>query len=327
MRAIVLDRPGGSLSLEELPTPLPGPAEVRVRVHACGVCRTDLHIVDGDLRDGVYPVVPGHQIVGIVDALGPGATATIGARVGIPWLGYTCGACEFCRAQRENLCDHAQFTGYHRAGGYAQYVVADARFCFPLPHALDDAQAAPLLCAGLIGFRALSMTGTAQRLGFFGFGNAAHILTQIATAQRREVYAFTRDGDTSGQAFARRLGACWAGGSGDEAPVPLDAAIIFAPIGALVPRALRAVRKGGDVICAGIHMSDIPSFPYADLWGERSIRSVANLTRDDGTRLLELVARTPVYTEVAIYPLERTADALAALREGRIEGAAVVKVD
>ena len=327
MRAIVLGRPGGTLKLEELPMPRPGPGEVRVRVHACGVCRTDLHIVDGDIRDGVYPVVPGHQIVGLVDALGFGTTATIGARVGIPWLGYTCGTCEFCRAQRENLCDHAQFTGYQRPGGYAEYVVADARFCFPLPHALDDAQAAPLLCAGLIGFRALSMAGAAQRLGFFGFGNAAHILTQIAAAQGREVYAFTRDGDTSGQAFARRLGACWAGGSSDAAPVPLDAAIIFAPVGALVPRALRAVRKGGDVICAGIHMTDIPSFPYADLWGERSIRSVANLTRADGTRLLEFVARNPVHTEVATYPLERTADALAALREGRIEGAAVVTID
>jgi len=327
MQAMVLDRPGGTFVLTDIPKPAAGPGEVLVRVTACGVCRTDLHIVDGDIRDGSYPVIPGHQIVGVIEALGHGANGNIGARVGIPWLGYTCGVCEFCRSGRENLCDRAEFTGYQRAGGYAEYVVADARFCFPLPNTMSDAQAAPLLCAGLIGYRALSMANDAQRIGFFGFGNAAHILTQIVVWQGREVYAFTRDGDHAGQAFARRLGARWVGGSSDTAPQQLDAAIIFAPIGALVPRALRAVRKGGAVICAGIHMSDIPSFPYADLWGERRICSVANLTREDGHRLLELAQRIPVRTEIATFPLRRTADALAALRDGRIEGAAVVTLD
>jgi propanol-preferring alcohol dehydrogenase len=326
MKAMLLEAPGGRFALTEIPTPLPGPGEVRVRVHACGVCRTDLHVIDGDIRDGRYPVIPGHQIVGIIDALGSGASGLIGTRVGIAWLGYTCGVCDFCRSGRENLCDQAQFTGYQRPGGFAEYVVADAHFCFPLPQQTPDAQVAPLLCAGLIGYRALAMAGDARRLGFYGFGNAAHILTQIAAAQGREVHAFTRDGDTAGQAFARRLGAVWAGGSSDAAPVLLDAAIIFAPIGALVPRALRAVRKGGDVICAGIHMSDIPSFPYADLWGERSIRSVANLTREDGRQLLELVSRLPVHTEVAVYPLAQTVAALDALRDGRIEGAAVISM-
>jgi propanol-preferring alcohol dehydrogenase len=326
MKAMVLDRPGGRFALADLPTPKAGPGQVLVRVHACGVCRTDLHVVDGDIRDGRYPVTPGHQIVGVIEALGSGAVGDVGARVGIPWLGYTCGSCEFCASGRENLCDRAEFTGYQRPGGFAEYVVADARFCFPLPHHTSDAQVAPLLCAGLIGYRALSMVRDARRLGFFGFGNAAHILTQIAVSEGREVHAFTRDGDLAGQAFARRLGASWAGGSSDAAPVQLDAAIIFAPVGALVPRALRAVKKGADVICAGIHMSDIPSFPYADLWGERSIRSVANLTREDGHRLLELASRVPIHTEVEVYPLARTVDALAALRDGRIEGAAVVSL-
>jgi alcohol dehydrogenase, propanol-preferring len=326
MQAMVLDRPGGTFALADVAVPEPGPGQVLVRVHACGVCRTDLHVVDGDIRDGRYPVIPGHQIVGVIESVGRGAAGDVGARVGVPWLGYTCGTCEFCASGRENLCDRAEFTGYQRPGGFAEYVVADARFCFPLPQNAPDAQVAPLLCAGLIGYRALSMAGDARRLGFFGFGNAAHILTQIAVGQGREVYAFTRDADASAQAFARRLGATWAGGSSDAVPVPLDAAIIFAPVGALVPRALRAVKKGGDVICAGIHMSDIPSFPYADLWGERSIRSVANLTREDGRRLLELAARMPIHTEVDVYPLARTADALAALRDGRVEGAAVVSV-
>ncbi len=327
MRAMVLDRPGGTFSLRDLPVPVPGAGEVRVRVRACGVCRTDLHVVDGDIRDGVYPVVPGHQIVGVIDAVGDGAAGEIGSRVGIAWLGYSCGVCEFCASARENLCDHAEFTGYQRAGGFAEFVVADARFCFGLPQHVADAQAAPLLCAGLIGYRALSMAGDAQRIGFYGFGSAAHILTQLAVAGGREVYAFTRDGDLAGQAFARRLGASWAGGSGEIAPAQLDAAIIFAPVGALVPLALRAVKKGGDVICAGIHMSDIPSFSYSILWGERGIRSVANLTREDGRRLLDLVSQVPVRTEVETFPLARTADALAAVRDGRIEGAAVVIID
>jgi propanol-preferring alcohol dehydrogenase len=326
MKAMVLDRPAGRFALADLPMPQPGRGEVLVRVHACGVCRTDLHVVDGDIRDGIYPVVPGHQIVGVVEALGPDTAGTVGSRVGIPWLGYTCGVCAFCAAGRENLCDHAQFTGYQRPGGFAEYVVADARFCFELPRSMTDEQAAPLLCAGLIGYRALSMVPDARVLGFFGFGNAAHILTQIAVAQGREVHAFTRDGDLSGQAFARRLGAAWAGGSSDTPAVQFDAAIIFAPVGSLVPRALRAVRKGGDVVCAGIHMSDIPGFPYADLWGERSIRSVANLTRQDGLRLLELASRMTIHTQVEVFPLARTIEALDALREGRIEGAAVVSV-
>jgi propanol-preferring alcohol dehydrogenase len=326
MKAMVLEGPAGRFALADLPKPQPGRGEVLVRVHACGVCRTDLHVVDGDIRDGVYPVVPGHQIVGVIETLGPDAAGSVGARVGVPWLGYTCGVCAFCRAGRENLCDRAQFTGYQRPGGFAEYVVADARFCFELPQSMTDEQAAPLLCAGLIGYRALSMVPDARVLAFFGFGNAAHILTQIAVAQGRQVHAFTRDGDASGQAFARRLGAAWAGGSSDTPAAQFDAAIIFAPVGALVPRALRAVRKGGDVVCAGIHMSDIPSFPYADLWGERSIRSVANLTREDGLRLLELASRMTIHTQVEVFPLSRTIDALDALREGRIEGAAVVSI-
>ena len=326
MKAMVLEGPAGRFALADMPIPQPGRGEVLVRVHACGVCRTDLHVVDGDIRDGVYPVVPGHQIVGVIEALGPDAAGSLRARVGIPWLGYTCGVCAFCRAGRENLCDRAQFTGYQRPGGFAEYVVADARFCFELPQSMTDEQAAPLLCAGLIGYRALSMVPDARILAFFGFGNAAHILTQIAVAQGRQVHAFTRDGDASGQAFARRLGAVWAGGSSDAPTAQFDAAIIFAPVGALVPRALRAVRKGGDVVCAGIHMSDIPSFPYADLWGERSIRSVANLTREDGLRLLELASRMTIHTQVEVFPLSRTIDALDALREGRIEGAAVVSI-
>jgi propanol-preferring alcohol dehydrogenase len=294
-------------------------------VTACGVCRTDLHVVDGDIRDGRYPVVPGHQIVGRIVAP---ATRELpaGARVGIPWLGYTCGRCGFCRSQRENLCDRAEFTGYQRPGGYAEYVVADARFCFPLPDGYSDVQAAPLLCAGLIGYRALTMAGSAQVLGFYGFGNAAHILTQIATWQGRAVHAFTRDGDRAGQAFARRLGAVWAGGSADAPPVALEAAIIFAPAGELVPLALSHVCRGGQVICAGIHMSDIPSFPYHRLWGERTLRSVANLTRADGQELLALAPRAGVHTEVETFLLEHTPRALEALRGGRIQGAAVVTV-
>ena len=326
MRAMQLDAPGGRLSLVELPRPEPGPGEILVKVSACGVCRTDLHVVDGDITDGRYPVVPGHQIVGTVESVPSGSGLASGQRVGIPWLGYTCGGCAFCASGRENLCDRAEFTGYQRSGGYAEYVAADERFCFPLPEGYPDIQVAPLLCAGLIGYRALSMAGDGERLGFYGFGNAAHILTQIAAWQGRRVYAFTKDGDVEGQGFAARLGACWAGGASEDPPDVLDAAIIFAPVGALVPAALKRVRKGGIVVCAGIHMSDIPSFPYADLWGERTICSVANLTREDGLRLLALAPQVPVRTEVSAYPLERTADALNDLRAGRVQGAAVVTV-
>ena len=324
MRAMQLDGPGGSLRLVDLPTPVPGAGEVLVEVSACGVCRTDLHIVDGDIRDGRYPVVPGHQVVGaVVESRVPGELP-VGARVGIPWLGYTCGSCEFCRVGRENLCDAAEFTGYQRSGGFAEYVAADARFCFALPASYPDLQVAPLLCAGLIGYRALRMTGDAQRIGFYGFGNAAHILTQIASHQGREVYALTRQGDRAGQDFALRLGACWAGDVTAPLPERLDAAVIFAPAGELVPLALRSVRKGGCVICAGIHMSDIPAFPYADLWGERMIKSVANLTREDGIELLEVAPQVPVRTQVRDYPLQALPQALADLRDGDIAGAAVI---
>ncbi len=326
MRAMQLDAPGGQLRLVDLPCPDPGPGEILVKVKACGVCRTDLHVVDGDISGGRYPVVPGHQIVGTVETGASGGTLKPGQRVGIPWLGFTCGHCGYCLSGHENLCDEAEFTGYQRPGGFAEYVVADARFCFPLPGDYPDIQAAPLLCAGLIGYRALVMAGDGTRLGFYGFGNAAHILTQIASWQGRQVHAFTRDGDIRGQAFARSLGACWAGGVSEVPPEPLDAAIIFAPVGALVPLALKHIRKGGIVVCAGIHMSDIPSFPYADLWGERTICSVANLTREDGHRLLELAPRVPIRTEVTAYPLERTRAALDDLRAGRIQGAAVVTV-
>jgi propanol-preferring alcohol dehydrogenase len=330
MKAMQLSKPGGEFSLVNLPQPRPGPGEVLVRVHACGVCRTDLHIVDGDLTGGRYPVVPGHQIVGVAEIASGGEVAA-GQRVGIAWLGYTCGSCGFCTSGQENLCDSAEFTGYQRPGGFAEYVVADARFCFPLPDGYPDAQAAPLLCAGLIGYRALVMAvegiaGETRRIGLYGFGSAAHILTQIAIWEGREVYAFTRDGDAAGQAFARSLGAVWAGDASLSSPELLDAAIIFAPDGALVPQALRQLRKGGAVICAGIHMSDIPSFDYAALWGERSIRSVANLTRSDGFRLLEIAPRVPVRTQVQVFSLEHTGDALDALRGGQISGAAVVSI-
>jgi len=324
MRAMQLERPGGRFELVELPVPRPAEGDVLLEVAACGVCRTDLHVVDGDITDGRYPVVPGHQIVArVVEGTGD---LPAGTRVGVPWLGYTCGDCGYCAEGRENLCDAAEFTGYQRPGGYAEYVTADPRFCFPLPQDTPDDQVAPLLCAGLIGYRALAMAGEARRIGFYGFGNAAHILTQIAAWQGREIHAFTRDGDDSGQAFARRLGAVWAGGSTDAPPRPLDAAILFAPVGELVPRALRQVVKGGQVICAGIHMSDIPSFPYHDLWGERVLRSVANLTREDGRALLQVAPRAGVRTQVKSFPLERTSEALEALRDGDIEGAAVVTV-
>jgi alcohol dehydrogenase, propanol-preferring len=327
MRAMQLSEPGGTFALVDVPVPEPSAGEVLIRVSACGVCRTDLHVVDGDIRDGRYPVIPGHQIVGKVVKAGAGVTLQPGSRVGVPWLGYTCGECGYCTGGRENLCDGAEFTGYQRPGGFAEYVCADARFCFPLPEGYDDHQVAPLLCAGLIGFRALRMAGDGQRLGFYGFGNAAHILTQIAVWQGREVYAFTRDGDAGGQAFARSLGAVWAGAATEAPPSPLDAAILFAPDGALLPESLAHVVKGGRVVCAGIHMSDIPAFPYRLLWGERSVCSVANLTRADGHALLDVAPRAGVRTEVETFPLERTAEALAALRDGRIQGAAVVTVE
>ncbi|MFU8817104.1 MAG: zinc-dependent alcohol dehydrogenase family protein [Pseudomonadales bacterium] len=327
MRAMVLDRPGGAFELRDVAAPTPKPGEVLIKVTACGVCRTDLHVVDGDITDGRYPLIPGHQIVGRVLQAPAASLLQPGDRVGVPWLGHTCGDCGYCRGGRENLCDGAEFTGYQRPGGYAEYTVADLRFCFPLPQSYPDLQAAPLLCAGLIGYRALNMAGDGREIGFYGFGNAAHILTQIAAWQGRRVYAFTRDGDRQTQAFARRLGAVWAGGSSDAPPVTLDAAIIFAPAGELVPLALQRLAKGGRVVCAGIHMSDIPSFPYHILWGERSIMSVANLTRADGDELLELAPKAGVRTEVAVYPLERTAAALDDLRAGRIHGAAVVTID
>ncbi|HET9013996.1 MAG TPA: zinc-dependent alcohol dehydrogenase family protein [Thermomicrobiaceae bacterium] len=325
MRAMVLDTPGQPLRLAELPIPRPAVGQVLVRVHACAVCRTDLHVVDGELSDPVLPIIPGHEIVGEVVASGPGAARFApGTRVGIPWLGWTCGHCGYCTTGRENLCPEARFTGYQINGGYADYTAADERFCFPVPEGYPDAQAAPLLCAGLIGYRSLRMAGDGGRLGLYGFGAAAHIVIQVARYQGREVYGFTRPGDEEGQQFARGLGAVWAGGSDTLPPVPLDAAIIFAPAGELVPAALGAIAPGGVVVCAGIHMSDIPSFPYALLWEERMVRSVANLTRRDGDEFLALAPRVPVHTTIQPYPLEQANQALDDLRRGRIEGAAVL---
>lgn len=325
MRAMQLDHPGQPLRLVSRDPPLPGAGQALLRVSACGVCRTDLHVVDGNLPPHRRPVVPGHEIVGTVVALGPDAGAlTVGSRVGVPWLGHTCGRCTHCTAGRENLCDEARFTGWDLDGGYAEYVVADARYCLPLPEGLDDIHAAPLLCAGLIGHRALGMAGDARRLGIYGFGAAAHIVAQVAHWQGREVYAFTRPGDTAAQAFALSLGAAWAGGSDTLPPEVLDAALLFAPVGTLVPAALAAVRKGGTVVCAGIHMSDIPSFPYRLLWGERRVVSVANLTRADGEAFLALAPRVPVRTRVHAFPLESANEALASVRDGRLEGAAVL---
>ncbi|WP_298825963.1 zinc-dependent alcohol dehydrogenase family protein [uncultured Piscinibacter sp.] len=305
--------------------PTPGPGEVALRVLACGVCRTDLHLVDGDLPLPDHPVVPGHEIVGRVEALGEGVSAfSLGERVGVPWLGWTCGACSHCRAGRENLCEQARFTGWQIPGGYAAHALADARYVFRLPDRYSDEQASPLLCAGLIGYRAYAMAGEAARLGLYGFGAAAHLIAQVAVHQGREVHAFTRRGDAAAQALARELGAAWAGGS-DEAPrEPLDAALIFAPVGALVPAALRAVRAGGTVVCAGIHMSDIPSFPYAWLWGERRLVSVANLTRADGEAFMALAARMPLQVHTRRYALDDANQALADLRGGRVSGAAVL---
>jgi alcohol dehydrogenase, propanol-preferring len=325
MLAMILERPGEPLKLIERPDPQPGDGEVSVRVSACGVCRTDLHVVDGDLPNPKLPIVPGHEIVGYVEAVGQGVDALApGMRVGIPWLGHTCGHCPYCRAGRENLCDYPLFTGYTRDGGFATRTVADARFVFRLPQSGEDVATAPLLCAGLIGWRSLRMAGEGKKIGLYGFGAAAHIIAQVARWQGREVFAFTRPGDAAAQAFARRLGASWAGGSDETPPEPLDCAIIYAPVGALVPAALRAVRKGGRVVCAGIYMSDIPSFPYRLLWEERELLSVANLTRNDGDEFFAVARQAGIVTETHAYPLSRANDALADLRMGRLQGAAVL---
>jgi alcohol dehydrogenase, propanol-preferring len=326
MRAMVLEAVGKPLVMRDVPVPRPGTGQVLVRVTACAVCRTDLHIVDGELAKPKLPLVPGHEIVGYIKALGDGVThLSTGDRVGIPWLGWTCGECRYCRSDQENLCDHARFTGYTIDGGYAEFTVADARFCFPLPEEFSDMACAPLLCAGLIGYRSLRKAGDARRIGIFGFGAAAHIVTQVARFEGREVFAFTRPGDIAAQGFALRLGATWAGGSDSAPPGLLDAAIIFAPAGSLVPTALRSVRKGGCVVCGGIHMSDIPAFPYSDLWGERVLCSVANLTRRDGAEFLEIASKVPVRTETVSFPLELANEALARLRSGQLTGAAVLQ--
>ena len=325
MQAMVLSAPGRPLALEERPDPHPAPGEIRVRVEACGVCRTDLHIVDGELPNVVQPVVPGHEIVGIVDEVGKGvASHRVGQRVGIPWLGHTCGNCSYCAAHQENLCDRPVFTGHGRDGGFATHAVADAAYAFPLEGFDDPVAAAPLLCAGLIGWRSLKMAGKASRVGLYGFGAAAHIIAQVCRWQGRQVYAFTQKGDTAAQAHALSLGARWAGDSSQSPPQSLDAAILFAPVGALVPAALRAVCKGGRVVCGGIHMSDIPQFPYNLLWGERQVLSVANLTRQDALEFLEIAPRAAVHTTTHVYPLVRANEALADLRAGRFQGAAVL---
>jgi len=318
---------GTPLEEAELAEPRPGPGQVRLRVHACGVCRTDLHIVDGELEHPKLPLVLGHQIVGTIAEAGPGAERfAAGGRVGVPWLGWTCGECGPCRAGRENLCDRARFTGYTIDGGFAEQAIADARFCFPIPDGYPDRQAAPLLCAGLIGYRALRMAGDAERVGLYGFGAAAHIVCQVARWQGRRIFAFTQPGDAETQAFARTLGAEWAGGSTDQPPEPLDAALIFAPVGSLVPAALRAVAKGGTVVCAGIHMSEIPAFPYELLWEERVLRSVANLTRADGEEFMAVAPEVPVRTAVTVFPLAAANAALETLRSGGVEGAVVLAV-
>lgn len=324
MRAMVLEGPHSPLTLRERDPPEPGPGQVLLKVRACAVCRTDLHVVDGDLPGIRHPIVPGHEVVGVVAACGPGVALEEGTRLGLPWLGWACGHCSFCNAGQENLCDTARFTGYQLDGGYADYVVADARFCLPIPGSLDDVHAAPLLCAGLIGYRALRMCGDARRIGLYGFGAAAHLVAQAALFEGRQCLAFVRPGDASAIAFALELGCAWAGGSDEQPPEPLDAAIIFAPVGSLVPTALAAVRKGGGVVCGGIHMSDIPSFPYSLLWGERSIRSVANLTRADGVEFMRLAARMPLRVEVETFRLTEANEALARLRRGELTGAAVL---
>jgi propanol-preferring alcohol dehydrogenase len=332
MRAMLFETPGRPLRLADVPVPEPGPGQVLVRVRACGVCRTDLHIVDGELEHPIQPLIPGHEIAGEVAATGPGVTGFhVGERIGVPWLGYTDGECIYCRRGQENLCQHPGFTGYTLPGGYAEYTLADQRYCFPLPEGYSFVSAAPLLCAGLIGYRAYHMAQElagrrVERLGLYGFGAAAHIIAQVAIHSGQQVYAFTRSGDAAAQAFARQLGAVWAGGSDELPPAALDAAILFAPVGALLPAALRAVDKASPVICGGIHMSAIPSFPYALLWEERTVRSVANLTRQDGVEFLELASRFPIRVETIPYPLEAANQALDDLRSGRIQGAAVLEL-
>ncbi len=325
MRAMVLESPRQPLVCREFPVPRAESEQLLVRVGACAVCRTDLHVIDGELPDPKLPLILGHEIVGRVEGIGPGVEGfQVGERVGIPWLGWTCGECKFCRSERENLCERARFTGYTLDGGYAEYTVADARFCFRIPESYEDVAAAPLLCAGLIGYRCLRKAGDARRLGIYGFGAAAHIIAQVARHQEREVFAFTSPGDTTAQEFARRLGAQWAGGSDETPPQTLDAAIIFAPVGPLIPAALRVLERGGKVVCGGIHMSEIPSFPYRDLWQERTICSVANLTRRDGEEFLALAPQVPVQTETRTYPLEQANEALQDLRNSKLSGAAVL---
>jgi len=326
MHAMVLTAPGAPLQFQQREDPTPGAGTVRVKIGACGVCRTDLHVVDGELPGIRYPIVPGHEVVGRVDALGPGVSKLkIGERVGVPWLGYTCGECSYCRSGQENLCDRPLFTGYTRDGGFATHLVADARYCFQLGEAGEDVAVAPLLCAGLIGWRSLVMAGEAKHLGIFGFGAAGHIIAQVARWQGRSVYAFTRGGDVEAQRLAKSLGAEWAGGSDEQPPIQLDAAIIYAPVGSLVPLALRAVRKGGRVVCAGIHMSDIPSFPYDILWEERQLVSVANLTRSDGTEFFEVAAQADIKTHTTVFALQQANEVLTKLRSGEITGAAVLQ--
>jgi propanol-preferring alcohol dehydrogenase len=325
MRAMIFEEPGKPLRQSNLPSPKPGPGQISIRVHACAVCRTDLHIVDGELTQPKLPLIPGHEIVGMVAQVGEGVIRfKIGDRVGVPWLGWTCGVCGYCRCGQENLCDEAKFTGYTLDGGYAEYTVADQRFCFPIPDSYSDAEAAPLLCAGLIGYRSLVKAGHGKRLGIYGFGAAAHIVVQVAKYQQREIYAFTRPGDDKAKSFALNLGAVWAGGSNESPPVKLDAAIIFAPAGDLVPQALKAVGKGGTVVCGGIHMTDIPSFPYSILWEERTLCSVANLTRKDGEDFLALAPKVPVRTQVETFGLKEANQALYRVRSGKVSGAAVL---
>lgn len=328
MRAMVLETPGSALRLTELPQPSCGADDILLKVHACGVCRTDLHILDGELTAPRLPLIPGHEIVGSIVAKGGNVTRFgIGQRVGVPWLGRTCGQCRYCTSGRENLCDNARFTGYTLNGGYAEYAVADQAYCFAIPENYGNAEAAPLLCAGLIGYRALTAAGDAQRIGIYGFGAAAHIIAQVARWQRRTVYAFTKPGDAAGQQFARELGANWAGDSNAAPPEELDAAILFAPVGALIPEALRHTAKGGTVVCAGIHMSDIPGFPYSILWGERKVCSIANLTRRDGEEFMKIAPQAQVKTEVETFRLEQANEALSRLRLGHIRGAAVLVMD
>jgi len=327
MKAMVLEKQGLPLELRDVPEPVPASGELLIRVAACGVCRTDLHVTDGDLAKPKLPLIPGHQIVGTVEACGEDAKEfRPGDRVGVPWLGGSCGICRFCLSGQENLCDYAIYTGYQKDGGFAEHCAADERFCFPIPESYPDIEAAPLLCAGLIGYRALRMAGEAEHVGLYGFGAAAHIIIQVIGHQKRNAYAFTRQGDVESREFALELGARWAGSSEETPPQELDAAIIFAPVGELVPKTLKAVRKGGVVVCAGIHMSDIPSFPYSLLWGERIVRSVANLTRQDGEEFLAIAPQVPIHTEVHRYPLDKANDALDDLRHGRFTGAAVVVI-